>query len=67
MRLNPETSARISVEECLLPDKITWLHVIKEDFKNEYPSQNIRDIFENITILCQDSVIWREKIKELIV
>lgn len=26
--------------------KITWLQVIKEDFKNEYPSQNIRDIFK---------------------
>ena len=74
LRLNPETPARISLEECLRPDKlykgrpkITWLHVIKEDFKNEYPSQNIRDIFEKISILCQDRDSLREKIEELIV
>ena len=57
LRLNPETPAIISLEECLTPDKlyrgrpkIIWLPVIKEDFKNEYLSQDIRDIFEKITI-----------------
>ena len=73
MRLHPQTPARLSLNECIKPEKqpigkpkTTWLHNIKEDLKELINFSNIEEAFQEISNLCQNRDDWREEVERLV-
>ena len=73
LRLNEETPARISLNECIINKKLpvgrpkfTWLEGIKQDLKNVINFKDTTQGLKDLEHLCHDRESWNSVVDGLL-